>query len=192
MNDHPELKKRFYSNAYKKELLGIEGMREMEREKDKKKKQKYIARRRIELNDPTWEPYKYPDLSHLTPEQKRARRTEARRLCRLRNIESERARHASTNAKRNAQKRTHGSFTHDEVKSLYDIQLGMCVICGGLFPLVKMQRDNIVPIARGGWNFIWNIQLTCGPCNLRKHDKDPIEFMIEDGRTLVCSWPDAV
>jgi 5-methylcytosine-specific restriction endonuclease McrA len=44
--------------------------------------------------------------------------------------------------------------------------------------------DHIIPLARGGHNDRRNLQFLCGPCNMHKHAKDPIEFARELGRLL--------
>lgn len=48
----------------------------------------------------------------------------------------------------------------------------------------KGHVDHIIPLARGGGNDRRNLQLLCGPCNFRKHAKDPIDFARELGRLL--------
>ena len=44
--------------------------------------------------------------------------------------------------------------------------------------------DHIMPIARGGRHEPRNLQLLCGPCNLRKSARDPIHHMQSIGRLL--------
>lgn len=78
-----------------------------------------------------------------------------------------------------------GSFTKDEIIILLDRQNGRCAYarsnakpahCRGKITKRTCQRDHMTPIARGGSNDIGNIQLTCGPCNQRKHAADPVAF----------------
>lgn len=46
-----------------------------------------------------------------------------------------------------------------------------CQHCGKKEPQVKLTRDHIVPISRGGSNDISNIQPLCKKCNSSKHNK---------------------
>lgn len=66
---------------------------------------------------------------------------------------------------------------------LFKLQCGRCVCCGD--PLGKTyQLDHIVPLARGGSNEDWNMQLLTRNCNREKHAKDPITFMQKRGFLL--------
>src|SRR5580765_4206198 len=68
-----------------------------------------------------------------------------------------------------------GSHTREEILALHKAQNGKCVYCR-----VSLRdahhADHIVPLSKGGSNWISNIQLTCGPCNNRKRATDPIVF----------------
>lgn len=44
---------------------------------------------------------------------------------------------------------------------------GKCVQCGSDYPL---HYDHILPYSKGGGNTVENIQILCGPCNIRKSD----------------------
>ena len=76
-----------------------------------------------------------------------------------------------------------GSHTREEIWALHDQQKGKCVYCRA--SLKKgYHADHIQPLSKGGSNWISNIQLTCGPCNNRKHATDPIAFAQRLGRLL--------
>lgn len=62
-----------------------------------------------------------------------------------------------------------GSHTFAEWDELVEECGCVCVQCRrGERPL---ERDHIVPISRGGSNYIWNIQPLCKPCNVGKSNK---------------------
>lgn len=66
---------------------------------------------------------------------------------------------------------------------LFKLQRGKCACCGK--PLGDdYHLDHIMPLALGGANEDWNIQLLRPKCNLEKHKKDPIDFMISRGFLL--------
>lgn len=76
-----------------------------------------------------------------------------------------------------------GKFTKAEVKALFERQRGKCAYCS------KSIRDgyhvdHIVPLARGGSNWITNISLACAKCNTSKGAADPIEFARRNGKLL--------
>jgi 5-methylcytosine-specific restriction endonuclease McrA len=90
--------------------------------------------------------------------------------------ENNRDKVALRNHRRRARYRgAEGSYTRADVLGLYAEQNGLCPYCS-----VSLEDtyhvDHIMPLARGGTNYRSNIQLTCAPCNLRKHAKDPVEF----------------
>ena len=76
-----------------------------------------------------------------------------------------------------------GSFTTAQIDSLYTKQRGRCANCStplhGVF-----HRDHRVALANGGTNDITNIELLCGPCNLRKNAKDEIAWAQQNGRLI--------
>jgi 5-methylcytosine-specific restriction endonuclease McrA len=64
-----------------------------------------------------------------------------------------------------------GGYTYDQwlaKKAEYNCT---CPCCGLSEPEIVLTQDHIVPVAKGGTNFIWNIQPLCGPCNARKYTK---------------------
>ena len=76
-----------------------------------------------------------------------------------------------------------GQFTKAEVEALFQRQGGKCAYC------TKSIRkgyhvDHVVPLARGGTNWITNIALACARCNVRKGATDPLEYARRNGRLL--------
>jgi len=69
-----------------------------------------------------------------------------------------------------------GTHTGAEILALLDKQGGLCVYCGVSILNLRYHADHIVPLVRGGSNWISNIQLTCPDCNHRKNATDPTEF----------------
>lgn len=76
-----------------------------------------------------------------------------------------------------------GKHTVAEIEALLLAQNGKCVYCGIALGS-RFCADHIMPLSRGGSNWITNIQLTCRSCNSRKHAKDPVKFAQQLGRLL--------
>ena len=76
-----------------------------------------------------------------------------------------------------------GTFTAEQLTTLYGRQRGKCVGCrqalGG-----KFHADHVIALAAGGSNGISNIQLLCETCNRSKGVKHPIAFMQQRGFLL--------
>lgn len=61
-----------------------------------------------------------------------------------------------------------GKYTAKEWKDLCDKYGNICLCCKEKKPLCA---DHVIPVSKGGSNYISNIQPLCRPCNSRKFDK---------------------
>lgn len=90
-----------------------------------------------------------------------------------------RARYATHQGNRNARERgAEGSYSEDQIQALYEAQNGQCKACDASLA-AAFHRDHILALARGGSNWIENIQLLCVSCNVRKHKKPWEQFLAD-------------
>lgn len=61
-----------------------------------------------------------------------------------------------------------GSFTSKEWQNLCAYYNHMCLCCGRREPEIKLTADHVIPLSKGGTNFIDNIQPLCQSCNSSK------------------------
>lgn len=64
-----------------------------------------------------------------------------------------------------------GSYTFDEWELLKKQYGYTCPACGRKEPKIKLTFDHIIPLSKGGSNYIENIQPLCKNCNSKKHTK---------------------
>ena len=76
-----------------------------------------------------------------------------------------------------------GKLSAGLTEKLFKLQRGKCACCGK--PLGKRYHlDHRMPLALGGANEDWNMQLLRELCNRQKHAKHPVDFMQERGFLL--------
>ena len=74
--------------------------------------------------------------------------------------------------KRNRMKRgANGNHTFGEWELLKKQYGYCCPHCGKCEPEIILTEDHIIPLSKGGSNWIENIQPLCGSCNSKKHTK---------------------
>jgi 5-methylcytosine-specific restriction endonuclease McrA len=83
----------------------------------------------------------------------------------------------AANARRRARKKNApGSYTAAEAQGLLGAQNHICARCRCNLKQAPRHLDHIIPLSRGGSNFIENMQWLCRTCNVRKHNKLPSEL----------------
>lgn len=76
-----------------------------------------------------------------------------------------------------------GKLSKDIAERLYRLQRGMCPCCK--LPLGNdYHLDHRLPLALGGANEDWNMQLLRAVCNMQKNAKHPVDFMQSRGFLL--------
>lgn len=79
--------------------------------------------------------------------------------------------------------KTKNKLDAEFLKKLCELQKWRCACCGTSIRQAK-HLDHIVPLSKGGQHDKLNVQFLCPPCNMKKHSKDPVDFMREQGFLL--------
>jgi 5-methylcytosine-specific restriction endonuclease McrA len=91
----------------------------------------------------------------------------------------------NTANRRARRKKAEGKHTLAEIKGLLVKQRDKCANPACRQKLGEgYHRDHIVPLIKGGTNYIRNIQLMCKGCNLSKGSKDSITWVQQNGLLL--------
>lgn len=114
----------------------------------------------------------------LHPEKKKEK---SRKRKRKRSVEYRKRKNSRRRSRKNNSSGTH---TAEQLRELLKKQKYRCANCFTAFKKTGYHVDHIIALAKGGTNWITNIQLLCPPCNIRKSDKDPLQFAAENGRLL--------
>ncbi len=78
-----------------------------------------------------------------------------------------------------------GEHTHEQAKQILINQNYKCANCLCCIKERSSRHlDHIMPLSKGGTNYISNIEWLCKSCNLRKNAKDPIDWAPKNGRLL--------
>lgn len=85
--------------------------------------------------------------------------------------------------RRARQRQADGEHSRDDIADLLHKQGRRCAICQKKFGM-GYHVDHIMPFSRGGSNDKRNLQILCGPCNLTKSGRDPIDNMRRFGWLL--------
>lgn len=75
-------------------------------------------------------------------------------------------RQTEKNNRRALEMNAEGCFSDAEWYNVCETYGNKCLACGR--PDVKLTQDHVIPLSRGGSNWITNIQPLCGPCNSSK------------------------
>lgn len=65
------------------------------------------------------------------------------------------------------------TLTIDEWVTILETFNYQCVYCGAPYE----HQDHFIPLSKGGTHTADNVVPACGPCNQRKSNKDPLEFI---------------
>jgi len=73
--------------------------------------------------------------------------------------------------RRNSKFNAKGFHTQGEWELLKRQYGFICQSCNKSEPIIKLTEDHIIPLSKGGTDYIDNIQPLCGSCNCKKHTK---------------------
>ncbi len=74
------------------------------------------------------------------------------------------------------EKGAEGSYTGNEWRELCRLYNHTCLACGRREPNIKLTPDHVIPLSKGGNNYITNIQPLCYSCNSGKGNRTAIDY----------------
>jgi 5-methylcytosine-specific restriction endonuclease McrA len=142
----------------------------------------YVAHREEILAKMRLYKEQYPDKVRQTEAQRRQKEERKEYQRRYREANAERLREydrrynrerseikaAHSHNRRTRKKQAEGTFTAEEWEALKQQYHYSCLCCGKQEPEIRLEPDHVVPLAKGGSNWIANIQPLCKRCNDRK------------------------
>lgn len=158
-----------------------EKRRESRRERDSTQEAKAVRRAYVEANRHIYRQSQARQEAKRTPE----RWAEVRAYLSAWNKANTDKTKVYRNRRRARKVEAGGTHTAEDIAEIRRLQRDRCANPACRVPLRGGgHADHIVALARGGSNDRSNIQVLCQPCNNRKHAKDPIAFMQEQGFLL--------
>jgi 5-methylcytosine-specific restriction endonuclease McrA len=156
--------------------------REKNKEALRLKKQKYYNDNKERIRRESKEKYeeKKLQLNAMRREKYEQEKDEINRLKRIQYNRDEAVREKrlmDNRARRNLKYGAEGIHTNAQFWSVCDKQKWTCVYCGSVLSQETATEDHIIPLIRGGSDWIENIQAACKGCNSRKHAKTHEEFI---------------
>lgn len=94
---------------------------------------------------------------------------------RQRRLEKPREIYALNQRYRARKQKAQGKFDGKQLRWQFDRQHGKCFWCSEPIEFDTCHADHIIPLSRGGTNWISNVVCSCPFCNASKHDKLPFD-----------------
>lgn len=148
------------------EKTTADSKRSYERNKEKRKEEARLYR--LNNKDRIWQ-VKFPEKAKES--RRRWNSTEEGKLYKV----------LASQKRRAVKKAAAGNITKEDLRRITEAQGGKCAYCQ---KKTKLTLDHIVAISKGGEHMPRNVQMLCGSCNSKKHDKDPLIYARQIGLLL--------